>query len=189
MALSHLGQAKTIVDIEEDSAEARVCQLFYETTRKKFMRDCGFAQASKFVALSLIAEDPTDEWAYSYGYPSDCLAIIRIRSGSRIDTPDSVVAYRLATIGSTKVILTDMEAAEVEYSAFIDESLWPADMDLAFSYLLAAYIAPSLNSSLPSKTIGTMRELYKIELAEAIENAAAEEVPDKAPEAESIRVR
>lgn len=189
MALSHLGSASPITDMDDDSAEARVCLTFYETARKKFLEDCRFAVNDRVETLSLIEEDPTEEWAYSYGYPSDCLFLKRIQSGVRSETRDSAVAFKIGYKDGVKVIFTDMDEPIAEYTAFIDESFQSANMDLALSYLLASYIAPRLNNSLPSKAISGMLELYRMHVQQALANAGNEQMPDAAPEAEWVRGR
>lgn len=87
MALSHLSIGKVIASITEKSAEARACSAFYDQAKDEVLRDFAWPFATRTVTLALVAPQPTPEWAYSYRYPSDCLAARRLLNGSQSASP------------------------------------------------------------------------------------------------------
>ncbi len=191
LAISHLGIGKEIANLDtERSAEAQACRRFYETAREITLRDFAWPFATKINELGLVEEDPNDEWAFSYRYPTDCLTVRRILSGIRNDNRQSRVPYRVTRDSSGLLIYTDMEDAELEYT--IDEtdvSRFPADFVMALSFLLATYTAPRLTGGDPFKLGPRAMELYQLELSKARATAANEEQAEELPDAEMIRVR
>lgn len=191
MALSHLGIGKEIANITtEQSQEAAACRRFYDTARDATLRDFNWPFCSKIIALSLIEEDPTDEWKYSYRYPSDCLHLKRILSGARNDTHQSRVEFKILKDSAAHIIYTDIENAEAEYTERVsDPSFYPSDFQLALSYRIAHYIAPRLTKGDPFKIKADMMKLYDLELSRAQATALNEEQQATAPDAEFIRIR
>ncbi len=188
LALSHLGAGVTIADLDtEDSAEARACRAFYAQARQQTLRDFAWPWATKFADLGLLEEEPTDEWDYSYTYPSDCLRMRRILSGSRNDSRQTRVAYRVVYGTAGAEIYTDMEDAVVEYTQDItDTDRIPSDATMAISLRLAAYIAPRVTGGDPFKMGARAMQLYMAELAIARANAVQDEQAEEPPESEFI---
>jgi hypothetical protein len=191
LAISHLGVAKEIADLEtEDSEEANTCRRFYTTALEATLRDLPWPFATKFIALALVEEDPTDEWDYSYRYPADCLKVRRILSGIRNDTRQSRAPYKISQDGSGRLILTDQQNAEIEYTVNeTDEQKYPADFVLAFSFRLAMYAAARLTAGDPFKLKLEMEKSYRKELVMAGASAFTEEQIDEEPDSEYIRER
>lgn len=193
LALSNLGVGTEIQELDEDSAEAKACRAFYNTALKRALRDFEWPFATKIVDLSLVEEDPTDEYAYSYRYPSDCLFLRRILSGTRNETRQSAVHYRVVRDEDGLLLLTDAAEPQAEYTVFSGDDepvpFYPADFVIAFSYLLASYIAPRIITTDPAKRADTMRNTYLIEASRAMANARMEEQPEEEPESEFIRAR
>lgn len=81
MALLHLGISKSIGSFTENSNEARALNTFYDTTNEWLLRNYKWPFATGFVNLALVETNPTDEWAYSYRYPTDCLFFRRVLNG------------------------------------------------------------------------------------------------------------
>lgn len=191
MAISHLGISKEIGNLDtEKSAEAAACRTFYETARDETLRDFPWPFATKFVALGLVETDPTDEWSFSYRYPSDCLNIRRILSGLRNDNRDSRASYKIGRDDDGVLIYTDIENASIEYTIRDDEvERYTPDFKMAFSCRLAALIAPRITKGDPFKMRDAALKMYQMELSKAHANAANEEQPDREPESEFIRAR
>jgi hypothetical protein len=191
MALSHLGCGKSISDIDEDtSEEARALRAFQEVALKIAMRKLAWPFCTEIVALALIEEDPNDEWDFSYRYPSTAISIRRILSGTRIDTRDSRVPYKVGKDSTAKLVFTDEEDAEAEVTVYVsDPSFYPEDFTLAFTYLWASLVAPRVTKGDPWKVKQAMLGYYERELALAGANAINEEQSDAEPDAESIRCR
>lgn len=190
LALSHLGIGKEVGSLTEKTEEARACNRYFSITKDAMLRYFPWPFSTKIDALALIEEDPNDEWAYSYQIPSDCLNIKRILSGSRNDSRQERVSYKLTKGASGTVIFTDMEDAQAEYTVLTDDStLYPVDFGLALSFRLAAYVAPRLTNGDPFKMGDRAMQMYEYELRKAQATVANEEQPDQLPDSEFIRGR
>lgn len=191
IALSHVGVGKSIANLDtEQSQEAVVCRVFFETVRDAVLRDFAWPFASRTVAVGLIEEDPNDEWDYSYRYPTDCLSIRRVLSGVRNDTHQSRVPYKIAQDDDGRLIYCDTEDAEIEYTVRAeDPELYSPDFVMALSFRLAFYIAPRLTGGDPFGLGSRALKMYEYEISKAKASAANEEQYDNLPESEFIRTR
>lgn len=191
MALGALGVGDQIANLTtERSAEARACRIFYEETLKETLRDYAWPFATKIETLALVEEDPNDEWAYSYRYPTDCVMARRILSGQRQDSRETRVPNKIIKDAEGQLILTDEDDAELEYTAFFDEPQhYPPDFIAALAYLLAVRIAPMVTGGDPFGLQEKNIKLYNYEIAKAKANAANEEQPEAEAEAETVRGR
>jgi len=193
MALGHIGVGKKIANIDtetERSQEATACRQFYDIALAATLRDFAWPFATRIEELGLVEEDPNSEWSYSYRYPTNCVEMRRILSGTRTDTHQSRVPFRIIHDASGKLILTDQENAEAEYTILASDPLqYPPDFILAFSYRLATYIIPQITTG-DQFTIGKgLLQLYMLEIRRAQTNAANEEQPDQEPDSEFDRIR
>lgn len=190
LALSHLGIGKEIASLTEGSEEAAACNRFYAISLRIVLSKFAWPFATRFVALGLVEEDPTSEWAYSYRYPSDALSIRRILSGARTDSRASRVAYRIASDATGLLIYTDYEDAEVEYTVDITNAAsFPDDFAEALSYRMAASMAPRLTGGDPFGLGAKAEVKYKASIASAAGSSFNEEQPDLPPESEFILER
>jgi len=191
LALGHLGIDKPVANLTtESSEEAITARLYYDHARDAVLRDFPWPFSTKFATLALVAEEPTTEWGYSYRYPSDCLSIHRILSGLRNDTRQSRAPYKLGADTTGKLIYTDEQDAEIEYTAKNDDpSTYTSDFVLAFSYYLASMMAPRLSKGDQFKLGQEARRMYVLSLSLAVSRAFNEEQPDEEPESEFIRAR
>lgn len=191
LALSHLGVGKEIANLEtENSEEASACRRFYEPTIRKTLQDFPWPFATRFVDLALVEEDPTDEWDYSYRYPSDCLKIRRIMSGARQDSMASRIAYRIASDATGRIILTDEPEASIEYTVEPPDTSMFDDLFVeAVSYYLAFQIAPRVTGGDPFKLGDRAGQMYSATMARAQASALREDVGDVPLEAAHIRGR
>lgn len=149
-AIRFLGKGKTIEDIDTDtSAEGVAVREFYDQARDYLLGKCAWRWAHKIQALELVDEfdgDPlSEEFAYSYRKPTDCIRHSRILSGAMQDTRDGVIVYRESRDDQGGLIYTDTEDAYIEYT-FREEdvSRYPAEFEFALAYYLAMLIAPSI---------------------------------------------
>ena len=202
MALSHIGAGDSIVSLTTDvSATVDSVNAFLEITREQTLRDFPWPFATVTAdstlvttaatnAFALVEEDPNDEWGFSYVYPTDCAEIRRIWSGLRQDVPGSRVPYRIGFAGTVttatgRLIFTDMEDAVMEYTGLVtDNTIYPADFVMAWSYRLAWHIAPRLAMNYTPEVTKNLMQLYAIQIAKAQANAGNEEQPDRPSEAE-----
>ncbi|TXH59160.1 MAG: hypothetical protein E6Q97_00415 [Desulfurellales bacterium] len=191
LALGHIGIGRVLTDLETDTTEnGETCRLFFDNELENTLRDFKWPFATKIATLGLVEETPTTEWAYSYRYPSDCLEVRRVLSGSRNDSRQSRVPYIITRDSTGLLIYTDAADAEIEYTMTeTDATRYPPDFIKALSLRLAAYIAPRLTAGDPFKLGERAMRLYAYELSKAQSNAANEEQPDEPPESEFTRGR
>jgi hypothetical protein len=185
LALSHIGSAKEITNIEtERSQEALACRRYYTIARDMVLRDFEWPFATRLVALGLVESDPNDEWRYSYRYPTDCLFFRRILSGVRNERPDQRIPHKIASDDTGKLIYTDQQSAEAEYTILISNTdEYHPDFVMALSYMLASLVASRLTQGDPLKLGTHMLKLYEYAITKAQASAANEE--NQGPEPES----
>lgn len=184
MSLSHLGISTQIADIDtENSKEAKVARIFFDTVRDATLSEGAWYFAEKTADLSLIEEEPNDDWLYSYAYPADCLNAIKIPSGTRQDTNFTKIPYEINgddTYG--RIILTNAESASLKYTyRHTDIDHWPPDFILAMSYHLAFYMAPQLTGGDKNKLGERALKLYQFQLLKAKKKSLNEEVNEDQP--------
>ena len=193
MALGNLGQSDEVNDPDEDTNAANACRRFWDADLESELQDFKWSFAVKQLALAEVEEDPTEEWSFSYTYPSDCAIAKRILSGTRTETLDSEIAFEIVNDDSgSKIIYTDMEDAVLEYVKQEDDTtIYPAYFRKAMSYKLAFSIAPSLISGSPnySSIRREMFELYSQFISRAKKNNANEVVRGQPPDSEFTRNR
>jgi hypothetical protein len=191
LAISHLGIGKEIANLDtEQTEEASACRRYFESAKKATLSDLDWTFATKFAVLNLIESEPNNEWNFSYRYPSDCINMRRILSGQRQDTQKTRVPYRISADSAGRIIYTDKEDAEIEYTKNVkDPGLFSAEFILALSFRLASYIAPRLTGGDPFKMKQEMLAQYEIELGRAKKKNMNEETADILPESEMITIR
>jgi len=74
-ALSLVGAA-SIMSLTDNSKEARICNLQYDSNRRDELRKHYWNFAIKRVALAPDAQAPAFDFAYQFTLPSDCLRIV-----------------------------------------------------------------------------------------------------------------
>jgi len=193
LALSHLGIGKEIADLDtEKSQEAVTMRRFYETCRDATLRDFAWPFTTKFATLALVADPPTEteEWDFSYRYPTDCLMIRRVQTDIRVDTHQSRIVFKLGRDDAGELVYTDEAEAKIEYTfREEDPQRFPPDFILALSFRMAVYAAPRLTGGDPFKMGDRAARLYMNEISMAQSSASNESVPDQLPDAETIRAR
>jgi hypothetical protein len=190
LAISHLGTGKEIANLQENSSEANACRRFFDTSLEQTLRGYAWPFANKFSPLNLVEEDPTDEWAYSYLYPVDCLQAIRIVSGNRNESRQDRIDYKIINSPAGLLIFTDQENAILEYTIYVkDPNLYPSDFKMALSFRLASYIAPRITKGDPFGMGKRAMEMYMYEISMAQTAAYNEEQPSEVPNSEFVRIR
>lgn len=191
LAISNVGTGKTIADFElERSSEAAACRQYYAVALKGTLRDFPWPFATKHLALALVQEDPTEEWAYSYRYPTDCVKMRRILSGNRVDTRQSRVPYRISSDASGKLIYTDKYQAVAEYTYLVENTqLYDDSFVNALAWRLASLLSPRLSQGNPFKIAERCRNEYMRELLKAEREGGTEDQPEEEPASEFDRGR
>lgn len=193
MALSHLGVSDQITDLDtETSKEALACRLFYATSRDEVLRAFPWPFATIIEDLALVEAEPNGgaEWAYSYRYPAACLELRRLLSGARTDSQESKVPMRVIRDDAGRLVLTDLEDAQIEYTQQVDDTEQFDPMFVsALSYLLASKIAPRVCGTDQTKLRDGALRLYAWAVGMAQDAAAREDVDDLPPDASMITAR
>lgn len=194
LAISHLACSKEIGNVEtERSAEALACRRYWKPALDEIQRDLPNPCNIRIEPLALVTdmrEVDGAEWSFSYRYPVDCAKAIRIPSGTRNDTNETRVPYRIISDDEGRLILTDKENATLEYSASTDEpSKWAPDFLMAFSLLLASYIAPRVTGGDPFKLGERAYARYRIAKSNSDANAVGEQQDEQPPENDYTRSR
>lgn len=191
LSLGHLGISKTLSNVETDrSKPALSCKTFYDQALKQVFRDFVWPFANTYAELALVESSPNDDWDYSYRYPSSCSRLIKILSGIRNDNRQSRISFEVASDDDGRLIYTDQKNACVKFSKIItDTNLYSQDFVMAFSFLLAFYIAPSITAGDPFKLGERAFNSYILMKSMAESNAVNEQQDDEEPESEFIRSR
>lgn len=191
LALSHLGVGTEITSLEtEKSEEAAACRRFYTLLRDASLRDFPWPFTTKIIAVGLVEEDPNDEWSFSYRYPTDCLKLRRILSGTRNDNRQTRIPYKVARDDDGLLIWTDMEDAEVEYTVQETNSeRFSPDFVTFLSLRLAVAIAPRLTRGDPFKMGERAARLYEFESSKARATAVNEQQDEENPDSQFISGR
>jgi len=191
LAISHLGISKDIANVTtEQTAEAKACRRFYDIAREAVLKDYNWPFATKIATLNLVEEDPNDEWAYSYRYPSDCLYARRILSGVRDDSELTRVPYKITQDSQGLLIYADEAQAQLEYTLNTENyDLFSADFKLALSYRLAHYIAARITAGDPYGLGDKCLQKYVLEIQRASANAFNEDKSSLPLTTDSIQAR
>jgi hypothetical protein len=191
MALSHLGIGKEIANLStEKSAEASACRRFYSEALRATLEEFPWPFARKTAALNLITEDPNNDWAYSYRYPTDCVFPRRILSGSPNETRQARIPYYIGKDSQGRTILTNQSDAELEYTELVqDPAFYPSSFIMAFSYRLASLIAARVTQGDPFNMGEKMTAKFNVEISKAEANAVNEQQDFPEVESEFIRAR
>jgi hypothetical protein len=191
MALGRIGVRSLITSFDDDqTAQAEACRTYYEEARDGVLEDFAWPFAKATEDLALLADVTSDEWAYAYAYPEDCVAARYIPTGLRNPNAEDLVPYEIADngTGDASVILTDEEDAALVYTRRITN---PVRFSSAFTDALAFRLAAELALAIPGKTDleQAMRQRYLLAIAHAKANARNEVQPDQPQDSETIRAR
>lgn len=166
LALVPLG-ADTIMDLDEDSENARKLKAIYSLVLKDILRAHPWNFALKRVELAQLVNTPLYGYSYYYQVPADYLRAVEINGENNID---------YVVEGDT--LLCSEETVELRYIAYIEDSTL---YDSNFISLLASRLEAELAYAITqSKTLADSKwAIYKIKLARARSADAQEGKPQK----------
>ena len=177
MALSNIGDSGTIESFNEDSAQAKEINIWYDFAREQVLEGLDWNFARKRQTLALHGDDPPDTWLYRYQYPADCIAIRSLENPAGLKADPVPFTFENSLDGNQKTILTNLESAKALYTFNLTSTLlFSPSFILAFSYLLGHYIAYPLTGKFAVKE--KMLAMYKIVLREAQAFNAQEQMDD-----------
>lgn len=190
IALSRIGNSRSINSLEEQSKEAGACSLHYEACRDATLSDFPWNFATKRVALADTGTPPPD-WQFAYSYPTDCKRIIEIMvPGIRNPTAAMRIQYFTGadSNGTGKLIYTDQAEAWLKYVSLItDVNMFDDIFRDALSWRLAGEIAMQLTGN---GDMGNMcRQMYMSVILSAGSRSMDESQEPQQPESEFTMAR
>ncbi len=132
LALRKVG-AQTIMSLDEQSENARLCKIFYPRVRDTVLRLYPWNCATKRASLTALSEAPAFGYAYQYTLPPDCLFV------QRMDNQD--IDYKI----EGRVLLTDSTTANILYTARVTN---PTLFDQLLIQCLYTFLAAEISTSL-----------------------------------------
>lgn len=141
IALGKLGAAR-ITSVDENSPVAIKVREMWDITRDAMLRRREWNFAIKRANLSALADAPAFGWDVQYQLPSDYVRTVEF-NGQTAGTSQA-----LFDIEGDKLLTNDNDQAQFVYVARVEDvSLWDDGFQTAFSFALAAALAPSLSNS------------------------------------------
>ncbi len=137
LALRKIGQAR-ITDINQGSNEAELILDSWTNARETILRLHAWNFALKQAQLTVSATTPLFHWRFAYPLPSDYMRLV---SNNGIYAGTKLPCWEVAG----GAILSNESKAEIVYVRNeANEALWDSQFCEAFSFQIAAMIAPSL---------------------------------------------
>ena len=195
LALLNIGVSKTITSLSDQSREGLTASLQYDHGLRHVLRQHPWPFATKYLDLTdtelgTIAVPINNDWTFAYTYPTDCVfarRIVPVATGRSFD--DTPIPFRMGRESSARVIYTNEEDAQLEYTAIFDcpEELVDELFVTALAWWLASALAPSLSRMDKMPQQAWFMYLHTLDTAAAV--ASKEDQHEKPGEAEWIRAR
>ena len=141
LALANVA-ATSITNIDEESAEAAACRLFYEPTLASLLEIYPWRFAKRTVALAEVTNTKPNKWLKAFRRPTGCRKVRRVTDELMLDDTDAAgVPHEIE--GS--VIFCNLPVAFLEYTADQpDPTKYSALFVEALSWQLAVKLAMPL---------------------------------------------
>lgn len=186
LALGYVGISTGITSLDEESAEARACDTYYEQVRDDLLRDYLWPFATKYATLALVSEfdietDPeANDWGYAFRLPTDCIRVHRILTPSG-DAEATPYPFDLGHDSQGRLLFCDLEEASIRYTERItDPNLFSSDFAKALAWSLAAEISfpLSINEQLRQRALDQARMWASKAASSALNERQARSEPD-----------
>ncbi|MEI0850054.1 hypothetical protein [Pseudomonas aeruginosa] len=199
MALSHIGNSERINALDEASAQAEQCSLFFESCVDEVLRAIPWGFATAFVDLAEVTINPDTEYPYCYAMPVDCLLARRIVNSvwpvgyypfpCDYQLPQiPPIQFRVINGSSGRLISTTVSPAKLEYTTKLSTpEIFDPIFVSALSWKLAAKVAPALSRDANIAQVCEQQYQYEIRNAGAASFNEAQRGPQ--PESSFISVR
>lgn len=152
MALCHLGANPTVVSIDpaDGGAYAIHCARFYPIALNQ-MLTMPWQFAMRRTALTLVEEEPNDQWLYSYSLPSSCVRAFHVLPDGGTDN-DGIEFIQEGTLiycdqPDVTLVYTTSEVVSGNFPPMFSEGL---------SRLLAYYLASPVKKASAQELKGLM---------------------------------
>lgn len=187
LALIRIGQGSRIASLDEESEPADLCEFVLPLARDDTLRSGSWPFASRRVALALVEEEPSTDWAYAYRVPSGCLRAIRLmptdgRNGR------ARIPFEVEGDDTAGLLFTDEPDAVLHYITRVENAgLFPPDFVDAMAWRMAMELAEPLARDAGRRENAERQWKRSLERAEA--NAANETIPRPEPESGLLDAR
>lgn len=170
-ALGHIGVKEQIASLDDPSTAAAACKLSYPMVLGELLERHRYAFAEKRQLLNVITDDEEiGGWKFKYQLPSDLVMPRLLWLGETPHSLDAVGVYKEHWDPTGTVLLSNVAQAELEYTAFITQTVrFTQQFVQAFALHLAVRLARRLADDPGGRTVLLMREA---ELAESRAAAA-----------------
>lgn len=181
LALGRLGLKAFISSLDEATAEAEVCNRFFNATRDAALASAPWPFAKKRATLALLSGVTRAGWAFCYAKPSDCLSPRFVWNGLRNPRPDQLIPFELelGDADGSHIICTDHPGAELVFTKRVDNpTLFHPLFVNALAWRLASELAaplsgkPDLAKAAWAAWLSTKSEAHAATLNEAHEPVA-----------------
>lgn len=139
LALASLGAAP-IRSFDEDNKRARMCDVFFDSTRDYLLSKFDWPFARKLIELTPLADTIAPEGMYAYGMPSDC------KTPRDLEPPGSRQPWEV--MGRVFYCNIPPEASEIvvlRYTVVVaDETLFSDTFSNLLSLAIAVRMAPAI---------------------------------------------
>lgn len=163
-ALGHVGSKAFIEDLTEESTEAAVFKLHFDTVRDQLLERHPWDFAERTAVLAEI-EVERPNWAHVFALPADCVKALFL--GARNQPPAMRPSFRVLSDGTvSRVLCTNESSATLTYTARVKT---PSAYDALFVEAFAWALAEKLAMPLTGKTdiAEYSRKMAALKLAEA----------------------
>lgn len=163
-AIQKVGGAR-ILDITDDSKAGRACNACYDSVRQSELRKHYWRFAIKRATLAPVAGFTSEDYAYAFQLPSDCLRIIKPR--------DPYLDWQLE---GRRILTSQTNALALRYVGDItDPTLFDANFSEMLSMKVGEEICEELTQS--NSKIAKLSDDYKRAFSEAKQMNAFETIP------------
>lgn len=174
-ALIQVGAEDTLISLDDDTKEGRLCKAMYETARDEVLTRFSWNSARRQAQLAALTETPIYGYAYAFQLPADCLRVIKIgvpESSARAYVDDGVYSYGswepVDWERQGRKVLSNVSPLYITYLAKITD---PNEYDPALRDAIAAYLAAKIAYNLTGSR--TKEETMKQWFREVIDEAMA----------------
>jgi len=195
-ALGKIGTSLSITALSDQTEEAHLAGVFYDTTLRQVLRRHSWPFATKYATLVLHSGTAATalnlDWQYAYVYPDDCIFARRIVGANKRTFDEDPLEFRMGREDDIRVIYTDCDDPVLEYTAIFDCPVELVDqlfMD-ALTWRLAAQFAPALIKGVDgarAAQVANASYMQALEVASAV--SASEAQRDPPGDAEWINAR
>lgn len=193
VALTRIGATKFLQNVDTQTGTlADAVRLLFDEEVKFVLRDFPWPFATAYQSLALVdgttTEAANNDWQYAYRYPSDCVFARRIVVPNQGRNNPAPPPFRVGRDSQGKLIYTNQEDAELEYTVLISD---PEEFDAMAVSMLAWKLASSLapSQSLIKGMATTCMEMYEVDKTKAQSRALNEGQQEEPIESEFVRAR